>query len=101
MNYQMLLECHSVGAEITEQEAALLDIELYTQIESIKVSRNQGCIEIAPDHICKAALVCSGSFWMTCLAAVLDQISPVKLGTKARGAKVFDELMENGYLKPD
>ena len=98
MNYQMLLECHAVGTEITEQEAQLLDLELDSQIASIKVSRTQGCIEVAPDHICKAAHVCKGSLWITCFAAVLDQIDPVAIGMKARGATVFDELISNGYM---
>ena len=101
MNYQLLLECHSQGTEITKQEAELLDLELYSQIESIKVSRTQGCLEIAPDHICKTSQVCKGSIWITCLAAVLDQVSPVKMGTKATGAQVFDELVKNCYLETD
>jgi len=101
MNYQLLLECHAQGTEITKQEAELLDLELYSQIESIKVSRTQGCLEIAPDHICKISLVCKGSTWITCLAAVLDQVSPVTMGNKARGAQVFDELVKNGYLVTD
>ena len=101
MNYQLLLECHAQGTKITKQEAELLDIELYSQIESIKVSRTQGCLEIAPDHICKTSLVCHGSNWITCLAAVLDQDFPVTMGEKARGAQVFDELIKNGYLVTD
>ena len=101
MNYQLLLECHASGTKITKEEAKLLDIELYTQIESIKVSRTQGCTKSAPEHICKVALVCKESFWITCLAAVLDQILPVGIGQKARGANVFDELIKNGYLIND
>ncbi len=97
----MLLECHAAGTAIDENEAKLLDVELYTQIKSIKLSRTQGCIEVAPDHICKAALVCKGSFWITCLAAVLDQVNPVSIGKKARGPIVFDELVSNGYLFAD
>ena len=97
MNYQMLIECHAAGTAITKYEAQLLDLELDSQIASIKVSRNQDCIEVAPDHICKAALVCKGSFWITCFAAVLDQINPVPMGTKARGVRVFDVLVKNGY----
>ncbi len=97
MNYQMLLECHAAGTAITKQEAELLDLELESQIASIKVSRTQGCIEVAPDHICKVASVCKGSCWITCFAAVLDQINPVPLGDKARGAIVFDELANNDY----
>ena len=101
MNYQLLLEYQAQGMEITKQEAELLDLELYSQIESIKVSRTQGCLEIAPDHICKTSLVCKGSIWITCLAAVLDQVSPVTMGKKARGTQVFYELVKNGYLVTD
>ena len=97
----MLLECHAAGTAISKQEAVILDLELDSQIASIKVSRTQGCIEVAPDHICKAALVCKGSFWITCFAAVLDQINPVPMGAKARGARVFDELVKNGYVVAD
>ena len=88
----MLLECHAAGTAITENEAKLLDLELDSQIASIKVSRTQGCIKVAPDHICSAAQVCEGSLWITCFASVLDQIIPVAIGKKTRGAIVFDEL---------
>ena len=98
MNYQLLLECYSSGTEITEDELQMLEIELDTQIESIKVSRTQGCLKIAPKHICKAALVCEGSVWITCLASVLDKCSPPSLGQKAKGAIVFDELVRLGYV---
>ncbi len=101
MNYQMLLECHAAGTAITRKEADLLDLELDSQIASIKVSRTQSCVEIAPDHICKSALVCKGSFWITCFAAVLDQVNPVPMGTKARGTIVFNELVKNGYAGMD
>ena len=93
----MLLESHAAGTAITQQEAQLLDLELDSQIANIKVSRAQGCVEIAPDHICEAASVRKGSYWITCFASVLDQINPVPIGKKARGATVFDKLVENGY----
>ncbi len=98
MNYQLLLECYAEGIEISSQEAELLDLELYSQIQSIKVSSMQGCLSLAPNHICKKACVCESSFWITCLAAVLDQLIPPSLGTKSRGAKVFDELARYGHL---
>ena len=101
MNHQRLLEFQAQGTEITKQEAESLDLVLYPQIESIKVSRTQGCLEIAPDHICQTSHVCKGSTWITCLAAVLDQVSPVTMGKKGRGAQVFDELVKNGYLVTD
>tara|TARA_Y100001968_G_C19022452_1_gene555786 strand:- start:7 stop:306 length:300 start_codon:yes stop_codon:yes gene_type:complete len=98
MNYQLLLECYSSGTEITKDEIQMLNIELETQIASIKVSGTQGCLKIAPKHICAAALVCEGSFWITCLAAVLDKCSPPSLGSKAKGAIVFDVLVLEGYI---
>ena len=101
MNYQLLLECYSTGTEMTEDELQMLEIELDTQIESIKVSRTQGCLEIAPKHICEAALVCEGSSWITCLASVLDKCSPLSLGQKAKGAIVFDELVRQRYVITD
>ena len=98
MNYQLLIECYALGSEITNGEIQMLDIELDTQIESIKVSQTQGCLQIAPNHICKTALVCEGSLWITCLASVLDKYSPPSLGSKSRGARVFDELIRLGYI---
>ena len=91
MNYQLLLEFYPEGTELTRQEVEFLEIELYSQIESIKVSRTQGCIEVAPNHISKKALVHEDSLWITCLAAVLDQLSPLGLLQKSRGATVFDQ----------
>ena len=101
MNYQFLLECYASRSEITKDELQMLEIELGTQIESIKVSRTQGCLKIAPKHICKAALVCEGSTWITCLASVLDKCSPPYLGQKSKGAIVFDELVRHGYVITD
>ena len=98
MNYQMLLECYAKGMPISKTEAELLDIELYSQLESIKISKSEGCTDIAPDHICHSSKVCKGSYWITCLAAVLDRLIPKAFGTKARGAIVFDELTKNKYL---
>ena len=83
---------------MTKDELQMLEIELDTQIQSIKVSRTQGCLKIAPKHICQAAHVCEGSVWIICLAAVLDKCSPPLIGQKAKGAIVFDELVRQGYL---
>jgi len=83
---------------MTTDEIQMLEIELDTQIESIKVSRTQGCLKIAPKHICQAANVCEDSVWIICLAAVLDKCSPPSIGQKAKGAIVFDELDSQGYF---
>ncbi len=86
---------------MTKDELEMLEIELDTQMQSIKVSHTQGCLKIAPKHICKAALVCHGSVWITCLAAVLDKCLPPSIGQKAKGAIVFDELVRQGYFITD
>ena len=86
---------------MTNDEIKMLKIELHTQLESIKVSVTQGCLKIAPKHICQAAHVCEGSTWITCLAAVLDNCLPPSIGQKAKGAIVFDELVRQGYFIND
>ena len=48
--------------------------------------------------MCEVVGVCKGSLWITCFAAVLDQVNPVPVGKKARGPKVFDEFIDNGYV---
>ena len=83
---------------MTKDELQMLEIELDTQIESIRVSRTQGCLKIAPKYICQASHVCEGSAWITCLAAVIDKCSPPSIGQKAKGAIIFDELVRLGYL---
>ena len=93
MNYQLLLECYSSGSEMTKDELQMLEIELDTQIESIKVSPIKGYLNIAAKRICHAAHVCEGSAWITCLAAILDKCSTPSIGQKAKGAIVFDELV--------
>tara|TARA_B100000579_G_C22703676_1_gene791056 strand:- start:40 stop:342 length:303 start_codon:yes stop_codon:yes gene_type:complete len=98
MNYQLLLESYAAGENISEAELALLELELDTQIETIKFSRSEGCTEEAPKHICEAAQVREGSSWITCFASILDKSYPPSLGVKSREAKVFEELQDNNYL---
>ena len=98
MNYQILLESYAAGECINKDEISLLELELDSQLESIKFSRTQGCTEKAPKHICEAAQVCEGSSWITCFASILDKANPLSLGNKSRGAKVIDALMDNNYL---
>ena len=53
MNYQILLESYAAGEWINKDEISLLELELDSQLESIKFSRTQGCTEKAPKHICE------------------------------------------------
>ena len=86
---------------MTNDELKLLEIELDTQIEIIKVSRTQSCLKIAPKQTCQAALVCESSSWITCLAAVLVKCLPQFIGQKAKDEIVFDELVRQGYFVTD
>ena len=45
MNYQILIESYASGEAISNDELSLLELELDSQLESIKFSRNQGCTE--------------------------------------------------------
>ncbi len=98
MNYQILLESYAAGQSMCKDELSLLELELDSQIDSIKFSRTQGCTKKAPKHICEAAQVCEGSSWITCFASILDKTNPLSLGKKSRGAKVKDALLDNNYL---
>ena len=98
MNYQILLESYATGECINKDEISLLELELDSQLEYVRLSRTKGCTEKAPKHICEAAQVCEGSSWITCFASILDKANPLSLGKKSRGAKVIDLLLDNNYL---
>ena len=51
MNYQILLESYAAGEDINKDELSLLELELDSQLESIRISRNQGCTDKAPKNI--------------------------------------------------
>ena len=61
MNYQILLESYAAGEWINKDEISLLELELDSQLESIKFSRTQDCTRKAPKHICKDAKAFKGS----------------------------------------
>ena len=98
MNYQILLESYAAGEGINKDELSLLELELDSQLESIKFSRTQGCTEKAPKHICEAAQVCESSSWITCFASILDKVNPLALAEKSRAAKVIEVHLDNNYL---
>ena len=98
MNYQILLLSYAAGEWINKDEISLLELELDSQLESIKYSRTQGCTDKAPKHICEKAQVCEGSSLITCFASILDKANHLSLGNKSRGAKVIDALLYNNYL---
>ena len=97
MNYQLLIESYSFGASLSEQEIELLSIELETQIMNIDISTDFACFKTAPSHICNALNLRKGTFWIMCLAQILDLHRPTKLG-KTKSVEVFDLLLEKGLV---
>ena len=97
MNYQLLIESYSFGAPLTEQEIELLSLELETQIININISTEFGCFKSAPSHICKGLNLKKDTFWIMCLAEILDIHNPPKIG-KTKSVKVYDLLLKKGLV---
>ena len=99
INYEILLESYAAGECINKDELLLLELELSSQLQSIKFSRtHQGCIEKAPKHICEAAQVYEGIICIASFDSILDKANPISLGKKSTEAKVIDALQKDKYL---
>ena len=97
MNYQLLIESYSLGSPLSEQEIELLDLELATQIMNINISTEFGCFKSAPSHICKSLNLKKDTYWIMCLAEILDLHKLPKFG-KTKSVEVFDLLLEKGLV---
>ena len=97
MNYQLLIESYSFGTQLSKEEIALLTLELETQIININISTDFACFKSAPSHICKALNLRKGTFWIMCLAQILDLHKPLKSG-KTKSVEVFDLLLKKGLV---
>ena len=97
MNYQLLIESYSLGSSLSEQEIELLSLELETQIININITIDLGCIKPAPYHICKRLNLKKDTFWIMCIAEILDLHKPLQFG-KTKSVEVFDLLLEKGLV---
>ncbi len=97
MNYQLLIESYSFGTPLSREEISLLNLELETQIMNINISTDFACFKSAPSHICKALNLREGTFWIMCLAQILDLNKPSKVG-KTKSVEVFDLLLKKGVV---
>ena len=97
MNYQLLIESYSLGSSLSEQEIELLSLELETQIMNINISTEFSCFKSAPSHICKGLNLKKDTYWIMCLAEILDLHKPHKFG-KTKSVEVFDLLLEKGLV---
>ncbi len=93
MNYQLLIESYCFGTSLSEQEIELLGLELETQIMNINISTEFGCFKYAPSHICEGLNLKKDTYWIMCLAEILDLHKPPKLG-KTNSVEVFDLLLK-------
>ena len=97
MNYQLLIESYSLGSTLSKQEIELLNLELETQIMNINISTEFGCFKSAPSHICKGLNLKKDTYWIMCLAEILDLHKPLQFG-KTKSVEVFDLLLEKGLV---
>jgi len=97
MNYQLLIESYCFGTELSKHEIELLSLELQTQIMNINISTEFGCFKSAPSHICESLNLKKDTYWIMCLAEILDLHKPTKLG-KTKSVEVFDLLLDKGLV---
>ena len=97
MNYQLLIESYTFGTTLSDQEIELLSLEIETQIMNMNISNDFDCFKPAPTHICKGLNLRKGTFWIMCLASILDIHKPPKKG-KTKSVKIYDLLLEKGLL---
>ena len=97
MNYQLLIESYSLGSSLSEQEIKLLSLELETQIMNINISTEFGFLKSAPPHICEKLKLKKDTYWIMCLAQLLDLHKPPQFG-KTKSVEVFDLLLEKGLV---
>ena len=97
MNYQLLIESYSFGIDLSDQEIELLSLELETQIMNINISTEFGCFKSAPSDICERLNLKKNTYWIMCLAEILDLHKSAKLG-KTKSVEVFDLLLEKGLV---
>ena len=97
MNYQLLIESYCFGSSLSEQEIELLTLELESQIMNINISTEFGFFKSAPTHICESLNLKKDTYWIMCLAEILDLHKPPKFG-KTKSVEVFDLLLEKGLV---
>jgi len=97
MNYQLLIESYSLGTTLSEQEIELLSLELDTQIRNINISKKFGFLNAAPSHICERLNLKKDTYWIMCLAEILDLHKDHKFG-KTKSVEVFDLLLKKGLV---
>ena len=94
LNLCSILEKYCYYKKISEKEIDFLERTWLNSLNSLHYNRYPG---IAPAIVCDEAGVARGSYWITCNAALLDKIRPLK-ETKCRNARVLEVLLQSGLL---
>ncbi len=97
MNYQLLIESYSFGTTLSSQEIEILSLELDMQTTNLNISQELGCLKSAPYYICKGLALRKGTFWITCLAEVIDRHKP-PINGKTKSAEIYDRLLTKGLV---
>jgi len=97
MNYQLLIESYSLGTSLSEKEIELLSLELDTQIMNINISIEFGCFKSAPTHICEGLNLKKDTYWIMCLAEIIDLHKPHKSG-KTKSVEVLICFLKKDLL---
>ncbi len=97
MNYQLLIESYTLGISLSKQEIDLLSLELETQIININISSDFACFKSAPIHICEGLNLKNGTYWIMCLAQILD-LHQFKKIDKTKSVHVYELLLKKGLV---
>ena len=60
---------------------------------NIPISKEFNFFKSAPSYICEGLNLKKDTYWIMCLAQILDLHKPIKLG-KTKSVEVFDLLLE-------
>ncbi len=94
LNLCSILEKYCYSKKISEKELDFLERSWLNSLNSFHYNRYPG---IAPAIVCDEVGVARGSYWITCNAALLDKIRPLK-ETKCRNARVLEVLLQSGLV---
>jgi len=64
---------------------------------NISISTEFGCLNSAPSHICERLNLKKDTFWIMCIAEILDLHKSPQFG-KTKSVEVFDLLLEKGLV---
>tara|TARA_Y100001968_G_C18858900_1_gene481652 strand:+ start:144 stop:440 length:297 start_codon:yes stop_codon:yes gene_type:complete len=95
MDWITILDWYCSGNKLTKEDIQQLDSDFKNNIETITRKTR---LEVAPPHICNTSCVERDSYWLHCLAVVLDKLDPLNNFETRRG-RLIKVLHENDISK--